>query len=255
MIRFAVLGSGSSGNSYAFTDGVSTLLVDQGFSMVSLERRLSAVDIPLSTVKGLCVTHLHPDHVHGVSVFVKKTGLPVYMNVRAKEKEPVVFDRLRLPDSSLRLVEEEHDFTVGPFSLRCFPTSHDSGGSVGWRISIADHSLMLLTDSGICSEEERGEARDVEVLFLEANYDTEMLAKGPYPLALKRRIASKWGHLSNDQAVDFLLESGFHGQRVYFIHLSDTNNNPALLANTVESRYHGLFTVCEKGKSYQGCIA
>ena len=70
---------------------------------------------------------------------------------------------------------------------------------------------MLLSDTGVCSPEEQEEASNADILFLEANYDVEMLAKGPYPPALKRRIAGKWGHLSNDQAISFLAESGFHG--------------------------------------------
>jgi hypothetical protein len=71
---------------------------------------------------------------------------------------------------------------------------------------------------------------------------------------LKRRIAGAWGHLSNDQALTFLTESGFHGSHVYFVHLSDTNNDPMLLERQVESRYLRPFTVCEKGKTYQGSV-
>jgi hypothetical protein len=40
MLTYAVLGSGSSGNSYVFSDGESSVLIDQGYSVVELCRRL-----------------------------------------------------------------------------------------------------------------------------------------------------------------------------------------------------------------------
>jgi len=252
--RYAVLGSGSSGNSYAFFDGRSTLLIDQGYSLVELKRRMEAVAIPFSSVVGLCVTHLHPDHIRGVGTFARRTGLPVYFSEEMPVKEPVVFSRMDMPQNVVRLVPFRVSFPVGPFTMRCFPTSHDSGGSVGWTIVQGGQRLMLLSDTGVCSPEEQEEASNADILFLEANYDVEMLAKGPYPPALKRRIAGKWGHLSNDQAISFLAESGFHGSHVYFVHLSDTNNNPGLLAGQVRRHYTSAFTVCEKGKTYQGVL-
>lgn len=254
IIRYAVLGSGSNGNSYAFYDGNATLLVDQGYSLVELKRRMEAVSIPFSSVRGLCVTHLHPDHVRGVGTFARKTGLPVFFFEDVPRKEPVVFSRLNLPPSVARFVPLGTRFPVGSFVLHCFPTSHDSGGSVGWSIADGDERFMVLSDTGVCTDTQREEARESDILFLEANYDADMLGKGPYPPALKRRIAGKWGHLSNDQAISFLKESGFHGSHVYFVHLSAVNNDPVLLEGQVERACRGSFTVCEKGKTYQGSV-
>lgn len=254
MISYAVLGSGSSGNSYAFTDGSQTLLVDQGFSLVELKRRLARFDIPFDSVIGCCVTHLHPDHVHGLGTFARRSGLPVWLHRRAVEKEQVVFDRLCLPEDTVRLVDTGCPFDAGPFRLECMPTSHDSGGSVCWLIQLGGKRLMVLTDTGLTTNEESACAHDADVLFLEANYDEEMLARGPYPAMLKKRIAGKWGHLSNDDALAFLERSGFHGEHVYFVHLSAVNNDAELLAAQAGGLYHGAFTVCERGKSYGGHI-
>lgn len=253
-IRYAVLGSGSSGNSYAFYDGRSTLLVDQGYSLAELKRRLASVSIPFASVVGVCVTHLHPDHVRGIGTLARQTGLPVYFAQDTPVKEAIVFARLGLPSDTVRLVPHGVSFPIGPFSVHCFPTSHDSGGSVGWSITQGNERFMVLSDTGVCSDTQREEAKEADVLFLEANYDAQMLDKGPYPPMLKRRIAGAWGHLSNDQALTFLTESGFHGSHVYFVHLSDTNNDPMLLERQVESRYLRPFTVCEKGKTYQGSV-
>jgi phosphoribosyl 1,2-cyclic phosphodiesterase len=67
----------------------------------------------------------------------------------------------------------------------------------------------------------------LDVLLLEANHDTTMLWAGWYPAAVKRRIAGRMGHLSNDQAAHFAAEVAHRGlQRVVLCHLSQNNNTP-----------------------------
>lgn len=254
MIHYAVLGSGSNGNSYAVSDGRQTVLIDQGFSLAGLKRRLEAFGMPFSSVIGCCVTHLHPDHVLGLGTFARRSALPVWVNRAAPVKEPVVWARLNIPQPCVRLVDPGTAFTAGPFTLVCFPTSHDSGGSVGWVVRVGGSQLMVLTDTGETTEEERAYASRSDVLFLEANYDEDLLENGPYPRALKNRIKGRWGHLSNLDAIRFLEESPFRGRRVYFVHLSATNNHPGLLASQASGLYRGPFTVCERGKGYEGTI-
>ena len=55
MLHYAVLGSGSSGNSYVFSDGTTSLLIDQGYSVVELRRRLDRFGIDLASVKAVFV--------------------------------------------------------------------------------------------------------------------------------------------------------------------------------------------------------
>ncbi len=250
MLTYAVLGSGSSGNSYVFSDGVSSLLIDQGYSVVELCRRLERFGVDYSTLKAVCVTHLHPDHAKGVGTLARKKGVDVYLNKRACEGEEVQFAKLGIPDQLVHPITPFELIEVGPFSLFCFPTSHDSCGSVGWYVRYQDEQYMVLTDTGITTEEQKSLAKSATVLFLEANYDPGMLATGPYPVYLKRRIDGRYGHLSNHQALSFLQESGFCGNHVYFIHMSDVNNDPALLEKAAHKMVNTPFTVCRKNQWY-----
>ncbi|HOQ95220.1 MAG TPA: MBL fold metallo-hydrolase [Sphaerochaeta sp.] len=250
MRTWAVLGSGSSGNSYLFSDGSSAILIDQGYSVASLKRRLAHFSTTVEAVEAVFVTHLHPDHVRGVGILARMHHVPVWMHTKAVEAQRQVVSNLNIPAGLLHTVDPFEVIEVGPFSVFCFETSHDSAGSVGWVVAHEGRQYMVLTDAGVTDEVQRSLAREAEVLFLEANYDREMLKNGPYPPPLKARIASKGGHLSNDEALTFLAESGFSGSHVYFIHISDTNNSVPLLEAAARISSPVPFTVCAKGACY-----
>lgn len=250
MVRYAVLGSGSNGNSYLFTDGTVSLLIDQGYSVIELTRRLQRFSVPLSSVQAVFLTHLHPDHARGVGVLSRRLPIPVYAHDAMVSEQSLLMEKLGIPMGRLQTVCTSELVEVGSFSLFCFETSHDSGGSVGWYIMHQDTHYMVLTDTGVTSEQQMLLAGDATILFLEANYDEQMLKTGPYPAMLKRRISGDQGHLSNEQALQFLCTSGFKGEHVYFIHLSECNNDPAILEKAVQSKTDLPFTVCRKDQWY-----
>jgi phosphoribosyl 1,2-cyclic phosphodiesterase len=70
----------------------------------------------------------------------------------------------------------------------------------------------------------------MDVLFLEANHDEEMLRTGGYPEALKQRIAGPYGHLSNAESAAILAAiDQSRLQHVVAAHLSQHNNRPQLV--------------------------
>ena len=250
MLRYAVLGSGSSGNSYVFTDGTFSILIDQGFSVAELGRRLANFSSPLSSIQGVFITHLHPDHARGVGILARKQRVSVYMHEKTVVSEPVLLEKLNIPSHLLHAVGVSQCIEIGPFSLFCFETSHDSTGSVGWYLLYENQKIMVLTDTGVTTLKHLELAKDADLLFLEANYDEQMLEEGPYPKFLKKRISGSFGHLSNTQALTFLSTSQFSGKHIYFIHLSDINNSPELLQTAAHNTIQIPFTVCRKGLWY-----
>ena len=62
-----------------------------------------------------------------------------------------------------------------------------------------------------------------------------MLDFGKYPYPLKHRIKSLTGHLSNDDAAMTVARLANIGKDNFlFAHLSQNNNNPDILINTLE---------------------
>jgi phosphoribosyl 1,2-cyclic phosphodiesterase len=100
--------------------------------------------------------------------------------------------------------------------------------------------MAVATDLGYISPNVKAQLKGLDLLLLESNHDLEMLRDGPYPWAVKQRVLSRVGHLSNEAAADFL-ENGYDGQAAYVIlaHLSESNNLPELARVTAERALNG----------------
>lgn len=88
-----------------------------------------------------------------------------------------------------------------------------------------------MTDLGHVFEELVPAVASLEAVFIESNYDPGMLAGGPYPEFLKKRIQGPKGHLSNREAAE-LLQSGINLKWACLSHLSEKNNRPGLALKT-----------------------
>lgn len=234
MTRFATLYSGSSGNSALFEENGRALLIDMGRSTRSTKTALAALGVAPENLGGILVTHEHSDHVAGLRVFLKHYRVPVYASELTLRE--LVRQQLVPPDAQLVPVDGE-TIDIGGFGVSAFPTSHDAADCHGFRIESAQgKTLAIATDLGFVSDEVMANLYLADVVALEANYDDHMLMTGNYPYYLKRRIASKCGHLCNDEsaaAVVRLVESGC--TRIQLCHLSKENNLPELAMQSVMS--------------------
>ena len=87
----------------------------------------------------------------------------------------------------------------------------------------------VLTDTGCSTAHVESNLSGCDALVLECNHDLGLLTSGPYPSALKVRIASRLGHLDNQSSAS-LLAALDRGRLKHLIaaHLSQTNNTPEL---------------------------
>lgn len=232
-LRVVFLGSGSSGNAAAVTDGITTVLVDCGFSARETQTRLARHAIEAASVSAILVTHEHTDHTRGIAVFSRRHGATVYAT--AGTRRAARFDDDACDAQTLRPGEPVR---VGTLTAIPFRTSHDAAEPVGYRIESACGTVLgIATDTGTFTEEATEALRDCDILGLECNHDLDMLAGGPYPWFLKQRIASTRGHLSNPDAADALERIASERLRhVHALHLSRTNNTHDLAREALEAR-------------------
>ncbi|MDY0040977.1 MAG: MBL fold metallo-hydrolase [Desulforhabdus sp.] len=226
---FQVLSSGSKGNAILVCSARTRILVDAGLSGKELVRRMDASEVQARNLDALVVSHEHQDHVRGIGVLSRRFDLPVYLSQGTLEQLPSQIGQL----THLQLFHPGTSFMVGDLQLRPFAVSHDAGEPSGFIIENGDTRLGICTDLGTATHLVKTRLQECHGLVIEANHDTDMLLKGPYPLHLKQRIRSRHGHLSNGDSCD-LLKSIYHEalQAVVFAHLSEVNNHPDLVSQT-----------------------
>ncbi|MGN0584904.1 MAG: MBL fold metallo-hydrolase [Ruminococcus sp.] len=232
MAKFYSLFSGSKGNASIVRSGKQSLLIDAGMSCKQVISAMLAHDIPECSVSGILITHTHSDHIKGLRVLCKRLGTRVYAT------EGTMTELLRaghITDEYFGGIFEEKSLDIGGFSVRAFPTEHDSEGSCGYRIETPEERVCsVCTDLGHVTDEVHKGVKGSDLVLLESNYDPVMLKNGSYPLCLKARIAGREGHLSNvncgEEAVR-LIDEGT--TRLILGHLSEENNTPFLARKTV----------------------
>jgi phosphoribosyl 1,2-cyclic phosphodiesterase len=227
-VRFASLGSGSQGNALVVQAGRTCLMVDCGFSVRETVSRLARAGLEPSDLAGIIVTHEHADHGGGVFPLACRFGIPVWLTygtLGALRETAGGADE----ECSLELIDPQCAFSVGDLMVQPFTVPHDAREPVQFVVSDGSARLGVLTDAGCSTAHIVSSLSGCDALVLECNYDLEMLTGGPYPPALKARVASRLGHLDNRTSGEILAEVGRSRLRhVIAAHLSQTNNTPQL---------------------------
>jgi len=222
-LSVCVLGSGSRGNAIYVSDGVTSILVDAGFSAREIDRRMRSRGLDPSRLNAVLLTHEHSDHIRGVERLVRRHRLPVHLTAGTFQEAAALHDLPEIYPFACGSEMRIHTLTVRPFSI-----AHDARDPAGFTIGANGRRIGIATDLGHVTALVREHLRGCRLLVLEANHDPQMLMEGPYPWFLKQRIRSRTGHLSN-QETRHLLADILHPalEQVVLAHLSETNNTPA----------------------------
>lgn len=234
-LRFSPLFSGSSGNSVYVGVGNTHLLIDAGVSAARLTAELKEIGVDPFSINAILITHEHSDHINGVRVFAKKYGAAVYAT---EGTWGAMSEKLaEVPEEKRCVIEPEVDFFIGDMNIQPFSTPHDAAQSVGYVICApGGGKFALATDIGCVRTGWLNTIKGAAAVLLESNYDPDMLMAGRYPYELKRRIMSRRGHLSNDDAAEVAISLIRGGTRqVVLGHLSKENNFPELALRCCET--------------------
>lgn len=218
-MKFAVLSSGSKGNSTLIQTKNTKILIDLGVTKSYTEEKLKELNVDPNEIKAVLITHTHTDHIDGLKVFLKKYKPVLYVN-------KIIFSLLNeyITDFDYVLYENS-TFMIDDIKVNVIKTSHDVKGSVGFILSSDDKSLVYITDTGYINNKYFDLLRNHNLYILESNHDVKMLMEGKYPYYLKKRILGDKGHLSNEDCAYYL--SQFVGKKtknIVLAHLSDDNN-------------------------------
>ncbi len=252
-MRVFSIASGSSGNCIYVGSGQSALcecdpsatnlLIDAGISTKRIVSGLEQNLIRPEQLDGILITHEHSDHIKGLPVLSKKYQVPIYGTEATLCQIRNSTGGKDIPIDLFVPIHPGDSFAIGNIQIESHSTSHDAANPVMYTMSSGDKKIGIATDLGCYSEEIIASLQGADVLYLESNYDRNMLLVGIYPYYLKQRILGKCGHLSNDDSAELMAKLMHERLKVVILaHLSKENNYPELayqtMQNAIDSMWH-----------------
>ena len=230
MIHVSILASGSSGNAILAKAGETSILIDAGLSAKRLNELLAGLATPPEALAGILLTHEHVDHTRGLKGLCGKNAIPVFTN-------PLTADSLRKGgmQAEWRVFSSGAAFQLGDFNIHPFSVPHDAADPVGFVLRHESSSFAVLTDLGHAPRQVVNATRGVNAVLVEANHDETLLQNDQKrPWAVKQRILSRHGHLSNQSAANLVAEIATPDlHHVLLAHLSEDCNAPALATSAI----------------------
>ncbi len=215
-MQIKILSTGSKGNCYYVSDGMTGLLIECGIKYTDIMRGL---DYNVGNIGAVLVSHAHNDH-----------------SLCAAEMAEMGFEMLMPTETAVALGLEYHpcvalavqskQYNVGTFGIVPFPLVHcNTDGSkcpcYGYLIasSATREKLLFATDTAYIKNQFKG----ITHAMIEVNYIGDMVDYEGVPEVEKRRLKS---HMSLETAVQFL-ESTDRSElkAIYAIHGSETRSD------------------------------
>src|SRR3990167_682625 len=225
-MRICTLASGSSGNCLYVESRETKILVDAGISLRQIGLKLRKLDMELSDIDAVIVTHEHSDH----TAALRNIGVPVHV---ARATGHLWASKV----STLREFDTDTSFMIKDLSITPFSVPHDALDPVGFSIESGQgKKIGVVTDIGSVTALVRERLRGSDALVIEFNHDNDILLYSHYPWDLKQRIRGRLGHLSNNQASELLSDLVHSGLRhVVLAHLRQVNNRPEVAFESASS--------------------
>jgi phosphoribosyl 1,2-cyclic phosphodiesterase len=224
-MRFGCLGSGSKGNAWLVQAGDTCVMVDCGFGSREAVKRLARLGVEVNALDAILVTHEHGDHGRGVAQLASKARCSVWLT----HGTHAMLEAIDIAPQAARIVEGRQKFAIGDLEITPYPVPHDAREPMHFVFSDGAGRFGLLTDAGHVTSDMETVLGGCDALALECNHDVARLEAGRYPIALKRRILGRYGHLDNAAAALLLQKIAGSGlKHVVAAHLSEHNNSPEL---------------------------
>ena len=215
MIKIKTLASGSSGNCYKISDGMSSLLIEAGIPIKKIKQGLN---FKLHEIEGCLISHEHGDHIKA-AVDVARAGIPCYMSKGT-------FDNYKFGSGIFNIISSKELFTIGSWIIQPFDVQHNAAEPLGF-ICYSKHTkekLLYLTDTFYT----KYTYPKMNIIMIECNHSYKILdenvAAGRLHPAQKKRLIQS--HMALENVKDMLKANDLSKvKEIHLIHLSDRNSN------------------------------
>lgn len=223
MKRIIFIGSGSKGNSTLIEYKENRfILIDCGFSNRYFNHVLEINNLNINQIDYIFITHNHIDHIKMINTL---DGKKIYSFKNT------------IQDVNYNFLNEGVNYFCD-FEVNVIKTSHDAPDSIGFIFKIDDKEIVYLTDLGFIKKSVLNLIKNKDYYILESNHDIDMLLNSNRPKFLINRIKGRSGHLSNQQAIDYLNKVvNDNTKHIFLAHLSQECNNEDLLNNYIKENF------------------
>jgi phosphoribosyl 1,2-cyclic phosphodiesterase len=214
MIEITSFGSGSKGNAYRVTDGVTPLLLECGIPYREIQKGLN---FRMSEIASCLVTHEHGDHCKSIKD-VLKAGVNCYMSSGTATAIGIEHHRIKC-------VKPLEQFQIGTWTIKPFDVQHDVSEPFGFLLmNQIGEKLLFATDTYYI----KYLFQDLTHIMVECNYSLKILNEniqaGRVPKVMQDRLLKS--HFSLEHVKDFFKENDLSKvQEIWLLHLSDSNSN------------------------------
>jgi phosphoribosyl 1,2-cyclic phosphodiesterase len=231
MVRFCPLSSGSKGNSIFFQTQKTKILIDAGLSAKQLILRLQQINVDISEIDAILISHEHIDHIQSLKVLSLKYGIPVFANTETAKG--IISALNGVPNFKIFTTGER--FTFKDLSILPFSINHDTLDPVAFTIENEGVKFGVCTDLGFVTSLVRTKLEKCDYLYLEANHKPSLVLASSRPDIYKQRVLSRNGHLSNEACGELLTQIAHENlKHVHLAHLSSECNTPEIALVTVK---------------------
>lgn len=230
-MKVCVLSSGSKGNSCYIETNESKILIDLGTTTSYVVNELDKIGVKPRDINAILVTHIHKDHINGLSTFIKKYDPLIYVTNK-------LLMLLEEEIGSFRYeLYQDNSAIINDLRINLIRTSHDAGEQMGFVLKDNKSSMVYITDTGYLNSKYFDLLSNKDLYVLESNHDVLMLKNGPYPYFLQQRVLGDKGHLSNEQCSNYLCKFiGDNTKTIVLAHLSEKNNTEEKALETLNNK-------------------
>jgi phosphoribosyl 1,2-cyclic phosphodiesterase len=217
-MKIHCLASSSRGNSYIIKNEQDTLLVEAGLDFSTLKSRLTSLNIKLSDIDAVVITHKHGDHLHKKTVERLGQTIPVISNKDVLSSVNVEYGWL---------AEIMKPVTIKSFKIYAFELEHDVE-TYGYIIEDQEESLLFINDTKLVRWNFNKYTFDK--VMIECNHMHDRVKDMP-----RHRQRSVKSHMSLKATIKTLENLNLNDtQAIYLMHMSDGYSNQNLMVKEVE---------------------
>lgn len=243
--EITVIASGSTGNCYHITDGVTCVLLDAG---VPIRKIREGCKFGLGDVSACLVTHSHQDHCKAVQSLLK-AAVPVYMSPdeidAAEYPARHNLKPLRRKTCRSESYGEYAPFLVGTFYVLPFSVQHDTPEPVGFLLSssVTKDRLLYFTDTAYL----RWQFSGITHIIGECNYVKarlmECVEAGDTNGQRALRVFST--HMSLETFLGVLgALKGPPPRKIYIAHMSSDHGDAQVILEAVQKKTGAEVIIC-----------